>query len=81
LYGKERISIINIVLTFQSMNDLQTSFMFMTMGVVPILVSTIAFLPKTKVPWPLPADYGDGRTVAMGNSSTRHRTPASEGTN
>lgn len=60
------------------MNDIQTSFMFMTMGVVPILVSTIAFLPKTKVPWPLPADYGDGRSVA-GGSSTRHRQSTSEG--
>ncbi|XP_063397408.1 equilibrative nucleobase transporter 1-like [Mytilus trossulus] len=66
-----------VFLCIKSMNDIQTSFMFMTMGVVPILVSTIAFLPKTKVPWPLPADYGDGRSVA-GGSSTRHRQSASE---
>ncbi|KAL5016067.1 hypothetical protein ScPMuIL_005656 [Solemya velum] len=38
--------------------NMQTSFMFLTIGVVPILVSTIAFLPKSRIPWPLPADYG-----------------------
>ncbi|KAL3858362.1 hypothetical protein ACJMK2_012955 [Sinanodonta woodiana] len=45
--------------------DFQTSFMFITVGVVPILVSSIAFLPKSRVPWPLPADYGKNRYRGM----------------
>ena len=47
----------------QATNDLgvgtQTSFMFLTIAIVPILVSTIAFLPKSRIPWPLPATYGN----------------------
>lgn len=42
---------------------LQTSFMFTTIGIVPVLISTIAMLPKSRIPWPLPAEYGTNRRV------------------
>ncbi|GFS13453.1 solute carrier family 43 member 3 [Elysia marginata] len=45
--------------------NLQTSFMFLTIGIVPLLVSTVAFLPKTRIPWPLPADYGKRRNKSL----------------
>nr|XP_022336589.1 solute carrier family 43 member 3-like isoform X2 [Crassostrea virginica]XP_022336590.1 solute carrier family 43 member 3-like isoform X2 [Crassostrea virginica] len=52
-----------IVICMKATNDLgvgtQTSFMFLTIAIVPILVSTIAFLPKSRIPWPLPATYGN----------------------
>ena len=52
-----------LVFRHQATNDLgvgtQTSFMFLTIAIVPILVSTIAFLPKSRIPWPLPATYGN----------------------
>ncbi|XP_062590493.1 equilibrative nucleobase transporter 1-like isoform X1 [Saccostrea cucullata] len=51
-------------------NDLgvgtQTSFMFLTIAIVPILVSTIAFLPKSRIPWPLPVTYGTNRVLNGG---------------
>ncbi|XP_060557244.1 equilibrative nucleobase transporter 1-like isoform X2 [Ruditapes philippinarum] len=37
--------------------SLQTSFMFTTIGIVPVLISTIAMLPRSRIPWPLPAEY------------------------
>ena len=50
--------------------SLQTSFMFMAVGIVPILVSTIALLPKSRIPWPLPADYGQGRHSGYSKDDT-----------
>ena len=35
--------------------------MFLTVGIVPIIVGTIAFLPKSRIPWPLPENYNEGR--------------------
>ncbi|KAK3084936.1 hypothetical protein FSP39_021657 [Pinctada imbricata] len=61
----------------------QTSFMFLTIAIVPILVSTIAFLPKSRIPWPLPAFYGkrnrmgtDGRrkSIHTGNKNREDMT-------
>lgn len=37
--------------------------MFLTIAIVPILVSTIAFLPKSRIPWPLPATYGNNHVL------------------
>ncbi|CAL1543572.1 unnamed protein product [Lymnaea stagnalis] len=51
--------------------DIQTSFMFLTIGIVPILVSTVAFLPKTRIPWPLPADYGKRRNQSLDEAMLR----------
>ncbi|XP_064612402.1 equilibrative nucleobase transporter 1-like [Liolophura sinensis] len=45
--------------------NVQTSFMFLTISIVPLLVSTIAFLPKIRIPWPLPANYGKKRGVQV----------------
>ncbi|XP_045171505.2 equilibrative nucleobase transporter 1-like isoform X1 [Mercenaria mercenaria] len=42
---------------------LQTSFMFTTIGIVPVLISTIAMLPRSRIPWPLPAEYGKSRRM------------------
>ena len=39
--------------------SLQTSFMFLAVGMVPVLISTIALLPRSRIPWPLPLDYGE----------------------
>ena len=35
--------------------------MFLTVGIVPVIVGTIAFLPKSRIPWPLPENYSEGR--------------------
>jgi len=35
--------------------------MFVTIGIVPVLISTIAMLPRSRIPWPLPANYGTGK--------------------
>ncbi|CAG5120757.1 unnamed protein product, partial [Candidula unifasciata] len=51
--------------------DIQTSFMFLTIGIVPMLVSTVAFLPKTRIPWPLPADYGKRRNQSLDEAMLR----------
>ncbi|XP_035827177.1 solute carrier family 43 member 3-like [Aplysia californica] len=51
--------------------NVQTSFMFLTIGIVPLLVSTIAFLPKTCVPWPLPDDYGKRRNQSLDEAMLR----------
>ncbi|XP_067671820.1 equilibrative nucleobase transporter 1-like [Haliotis asinina] len=51
--------------------NVQTSFMFLTIGIVPMLVSTIAFLPKTKIPWPLPLDYGKRRNQSLDETMLR----------
>ena len=51
--------------------DVQTSFMFLTIGLVPMLVSTVAFLPKTRVPWPLPANYGKRRNQSLDENLLR----------
>ncbi|XP_048251805.1 equilibrative nucleobase transporter 1-like [Haliotis rufescens] len=51
--------------------NIQTSFMFLTIGIVPMLVSTIAFLPKTKIPWPLPLDYGKRRNQSLDETMLR----------
>ncbi|GFO08638.1 solute carrier family 43 member 3 [Plakobranchus ocellatus] len=51
--------------------NLQTSFMFLTIGIVPLLVSTVAFLPKTRIPWPLPADYGKRRNKSLDEDMLR----------
>ncbi|XP_059144273.1 equilibrative nucleobase transporter 1-like [Physella acuta] len=51
--------------------DVQTSFMFLTIGIVPMLVSTVAFLPKTRIPWPLPADYGKRRNQSLDEAMLR----------
>ena len=37
--------------------NIQSSYMFMTIGLVPMLIGTIAFLPKRRVPWPVPNNY------------------------
>lgn len=50
---------------------MQTSFMFLTIGLVPMLVSTVAFLPKTRVPWPLPVDYGKRRHQSLDENLLR----------
>ncbi|KAJ8312384.1 hypothetical protein KUTeg_009757 [Tegillarca granosa] len=52
--------------------EIQTSFMFLTIGVIPILVSTIAFLPKSRIPWPLPASYGKRGAMVKDSSNSRH---------
>lgn len=40
------------------------SFMFLTIGIVPLLVSTIACLPKVTLKWPLPKDFkSDPETI------------------
>ncbi|KAL8575811.1 hypothetical protein ACOMHN_014816 [Nucella lapillus] len=49
----------------------QTSFMFLTIGLVPMLVSTVAFLPKTRVPWPLPNNYGQRRQQSLDENLLR----------
>ncbi len=41
--------------------NIQTSFMFFTVGIVPVIVGTIAFLPKSRIPWPLPENYSENR--------------------
>ncbi|KAH9525235.1 hypothetical protein Btru_000767, partial [Bulinus truncatus] len=51
--------------------NVQTSFMFLTIGIVPMLVSTVAFLPKTRIPWPLPADYGKRRNQSLDETLIR----------
>ncbi|KAK6967518.1 solute carrier family 43 member 3 [Biomphalaria glabrata] len=51
--------------------NVQTSFMFLTIGIVPMLVSTVAFLPKTHIPWPLPADYGKRRNQSLDENLIR----------
>ncbi|XP_025088945.1 solute carrier family 43 member 3-like isoform X2 [Pomacea canaliculata] len=51
--------------------NVQTSFMFLTIGLVPMLVSTVAFLPKTRVPWPLPVDYGKRRHQSLDENLLR----------
>jgi hypothetical protein len=51
--------------------DVQTSFMFLTIGLVPMLITTVAFLPKTRVPWPLPANYGRRRAHSLDESTLR----------
>ncbi|XP_041349430.1 solute carrier family 43 member 3-like [Gigantopelta aegis] len=51
--------------------NIQTSFMFLTIGIVPILVSTVAFLPKTRIPWPLPLDYQKRRNQSLDESLLR----------
>ncbi|KAK6191320.1 hypothetical protein SNE40_003042 [Patella caerulea] len=51
--------------------NVQTSFMFLTIGIVPLLVSTIAFLPKSRIPWPLPADYGKRRNQSLDETMLR----------
>lgn len=50
-----------IQLTRSSGVTLTTSFMFVTIGIVPVLISTIAMLPRSRIPWPLPANYGKGK--------------------
>ncbi|PVD31705.1 hypothetical protein C0Q70_07123 [Pomacea canaliculata] len=45
--------------------------MFLTIGLVPMLVSTVAFLPKTRVPWPLPVDYGKRRHQSLDENLLR----------
>ena len=32
---------------------LQFSFLFYTVGIIPLLVATLALLPKTRLPWPI----------------------------
>ena len=63
------------VSVFQLSHDqgvyVQTSFMFLTSGLVPMLVSTVAFLPKTRVPWPLPANYGKRRNQSLDETLLR----------
>ncbi|KAK7088690.1 hypothetical protein V1264_022582 [Littorina saxatilis] len=51
--------------------DRQSSFMFLTIGLVPMLVSTVAFLPKTRIPWPLPAHYGKRRNQSLDENLLR----------
>ena len=41
--------------------NIQSSFMFLTVSIVPLLIGTIAFLPKTRIPWPLPEHYRERR--------------------
>lgn len=63
------------ILFFKATNDLgvgtQTSFMFLTIAIVPILVSTIAFLPKSRIPWPLPATYGNKHMLNGGSGRAK----------
>lgn len=62
-----KFDLFDILYSLQATNDLgvgtQTSFMFLTIAIVPILVSTIAFLPKSRIPWPLPATYGNNHVL------------------
>ncbi|KAI0216844.1 Solute carrier family 43 member 3 [Lamellibrachia satsuma] len=39
--------------------NIQTSFMFLTVSIVPLLVNTIAFLPRSRLPWPMPSEYSE----------------------
>ena len=34
-------------------SSIQTAFMFLTIGLIPLLVGTIAFLPKRRLLWPI----------------------------
>lgn len=78
LFGEHRYTVMatfigayhacSVIMTcMKATNDLgvgtQTSFMFLTIAIVPILVSTIAFLPKSRIPWPLPATYGNNHVL------------------
>ena len=58
-------------LTHQQGVDIATSFMFLAIGIVPLLVSTVAFLPKSKVPWPLPSNYGERRQCSLDENTLR----------
>ncbi|XP_048733549.2 equilibrative nucleobase transporter 1-like [Ostrea edulis] len=64
-----------IMACMKATNDLgvgtQTSFMFLTIAIVPILVSTIAFLPKSRIPWPLPATYGNKHMLNGGSGRAK----------
>ncbi|KAK7499057.1 hypothetical protein BaRGS_00009604, partial [Batillaria attramentaria] len=66
LFGRHR----HLLSHSQGVN-VQTSFMFLTIGLVPMLVSTVAFLPKTRVPWPLPANYGKRRNQSLDENMLR----------
>lgn len=48
-------------LTRTSGVTLRTSFMIICIGIVPVLISTIAMLPRSRIPWPLPANYGENK--------------------
>ncbi|KAL4223527.1 hypothetical protein ACF0H5_016998 [Mactra antiquata] len=68
-YFSGGIVIFFMKLTKESGVSLQTSFMFTTIGIVPVLISTIAMLPKSRIPWPLPAEYGKGRGANSADKS------------
>ncbi|XP_033747020.1 solute carrier family 43 member 3-like [Pecten maximus] len=73
-YHSSAIILLAMKETHSSHMETQTSFMFLTIGVVPILVSTIAFLPKSRIPWPLPAGYGKQGEAWKDSSGSRRTT-------
>ncbi|KAH3888347.1 hypothetical protein DPMN_012380 [Dreissena polymorpha] len=66
------IVIILMKLTREADVSLHTSFMLISVGFVPILISTIVMLPRSRIPWPLPVGYGKNRgTELQGTQSVK----------
>ncbi|XP_052802867.1 equilibrative nucleobase transporter 1-like [Mya arenaria] len=88
LFGARRLTVMSILvgssqsgglvilfmkLTRETDVTLQTSFMFISIGFVPVLISTIAMLPRSRIPWPLPANYGKSKGMESDPKAWRRR--------
>ncbi|XP_064648415.1 equilibrative nucleobase transporter 1-like isoform X2 [Lineus longissimus] len=63
-FDSSRIVMFFIAINSHEIMNVQMSFMFITVSIIPFLIGTIALLPKGRIPWPLPEDYGRRRASA-----------------